>query len=137
MGGGGSTGEWRIVYGHHPYLSNGRHGNAGNYEGVSIANISGDKIKDFVEANVCGDADLYICGHDHNRQWLVSDCQGTQFVVSGAGAKTTTFEDTQPTNFQDDTLEGFVWIEIIGKEITIQFWNKEGVMEHEGGWVKP
>ena len=30
---GGSTGTWRIAYGHHPYLSNGPHGNAGMYEG--------------------------------------------------------------------------------------------------------
>ena len=26
--------QWKKSFGHHPYLSNGQHGNAGNYEGI-------------------------------------------------------------------------------------------------------
>jgi len=133
--------NWRIAYGHHPYLSNGKHYNAGSYEGYDIPVIGelwdGTDIKNFMEDNVCGQADLYLCGHDHNRQWHETTCNGTVLMVSGAGAKTTDFEHDQPTYFEDDTLEGFVWIEIIGDEMTVQWWNKNGVMEYEGYQTRP
>ena len=29
-----STGAWKIAYGHHPFISNGQHGNAGAYDGI-------------------------------------------------------------------------------------------------------
>ena len=29
-----SVNEWTIAFGHHPYISNGQHGNAGTYEGL-------------------------------------------------------------------------------------------------------
>ena len=45
---------------------------------------------------VCGDIDVYFSGHDHNRQWLEPTC-GTDFIVSGAGAKTTDLENARNT----------------------------------------
>ena len=89
-----STNEamWTVAFGHHPYVSNGRHGNAGSYEGLPfIPIVSGDSIKDFFDAQICGKVDVYISGHDHNRQWLQPTC-GTEFIVSGAAAKLTDLE---------------------------------------------
>ena len=125
--------NWRIAYGHHPYLSNGPHGNAGMYEGLPfVPYANGEEIKDFFDANVCGNVDLYLCGHDHSRQWLTDTCDGTAFMVSGAGAKTTEIEGNNPVYFQDADTEGFAWIEIVGDTMTVQWWDKTGAMNYEG-----
>ncbi len=131
-----STGSWRVAYGHHPYLSNGQHGNAGNYEGVSwepTGLVNGENVQGFMEDHVCGQVDLYLCGHDHNRQWLVPTC-GTEFVVVGSASKTTDLvgRDNNPTIWEDDTREGFAWIELDGDTMTIAFYDLNGQLDHEG-----
>ena len=134
---GASTGLWRIAYGHHPYLSNGPHGNAGTYEGVpGVPYVSGGEIKDFLEANVCGEADLYIDGHDHSRQILVDTCDGTRLIVSGAGAKTSDIEGTNPVEYEDADTPGFFFFEIDGNTITVQAWDETGAMNYETLFTK-
>ena len=69
-----SSAKWKIVFAHHPYKSNGEHGNAGTYDGlpfVPIANGAG--VKTFHEERVCGRADVLMTGHDHSIQWLRGD----------------------------------------------------------------
>jgi len=79
---------------------------------------------------VCGQMDLYLCGHDHNRQWLESTC-GTEFIVSGAGSKTTSLEGRgNKTYFEDDSSEGFVWIEIRNKTLTGEIYDKSGNLDY-------
>ena len=126
---------WRIVYGHHPYLSNGLHGNAGAYDGFPPElDLSGVHLKGLFEEHICGSADLYLCGHDHDREWLEARCEGTRFVVSGAGAKLRPFRGSQPSHWGDDQIEGFTWFEIDDDELSLQFWNRKGEMEYENGW---
>ncbi len=123
-----STAEWKIVFGHHTYISNGRHGNAGNYEGCPFCGfISGVNVKSFVEGAVCGQADYYFSGHDHDMQWLEPAC-GTGFIVSGAGSKTRTLvrRDANPTFFEEDGVEGFLWVEIRDNTLTGEFYDKFG-----------
>jgi tartrate-resistant acid phosphatase type 5 len=125
-----STADWKIVIGHHPYLSNGQHGNAGNYEGCAWfcpEIVSGTKLRRLVESAVCGQAAVYISGHDHNMQWLAPSC-GTEFIVSGAGASTEglVHRDATPTLFESDAAPGFLWIEIDGKRLTGAFYDKDG-----------
>lgn len=121
-----------VMFGHHPYISNGRHGNAGAYEGIPfIPIVSGESVRDFFDDHVCGNALLYYSGHDHNRQLLEPTC-GTEFIVSGAGAKTTDLEGRgNVTFFEDDTIEGFVWTEIRGNQVTVAFYDKNQVLEYE------
>ncbi|MCP4869488.1 MAG: hypothetical protein GY898_12305 [Proteobacteria bacterium] len=129
--------RWRIAYGHHPYLSNGRHGNAGAFDGFgSEITISGQPFKERFEERLCGNLDLYLCGHDHDRQWLEPTCEGTQFIVSGAGAKLRDFRGDQPMHWGDDQDEGFLWIEIDDDTLTLQFWDRYGEMNYEGGWTR-
>jgi hypothetical protein len=118
---------WRIGFGHHPYISNGRHGNAGEYEGfANIPVVSGEDVQDFMEDYLCGKVDVYLSGHDHNRQWLQPTC-GTEFIVSGAAAKTTDLEGRGSATFwEDDSMEGFVWIELADNQLTGVFYDKNG-----------
>lgn len=127
---------WVIAFGHHPYRSNGRHGNAGNYEGLSFdptGIISGSRVRDFFEDELCGRIDVFFAGHDHNRQWLQPVC-GVELIVSGAGAKTTELlgRDNNPTRFEDDSTEGFFWIEIADDTMTVEIWDRAGNLNHSG-----
>lgn len=133
-----SAGAWRIAFGHHTDLSNGKHGNAGNYEGLPFVPIvNGAAVQRFTEDHLCGNVDMYLCAHDHNRQWLEPTC-GTEFIVSGAAAKTTDFEhiDGNPTFWEDDDNAGFVWIELAGDVMTVAFYDLNGTLEYTGSVTK-
>ncbi len=122
----GTSSQYTVAFGHHPYISNGRHGNAGNYEGLGFVPIvNGEHIEEFFDEEVCGKVTMYFSGHDHNRQWHQQNC-GTEYIVSGAAAKTTDFEnrDDNPTPYyQDDQIPGFAWVEIDGSTMTVAFYD--------------
>ncbi len=121
-----STATWKIAFGHHPYLSNGPHGNAGEYEGLPFVPIAnGANFKDIMDDVVCGNADVYICGHDHDMQWLQGQCNGTELIVSGAGAASTELEGDNPTYFESEAL-GFLYVVIDGNTFTGQFIGTDG-----------
>ncbi len=122
-----------IGLGHHPYLSNGRHGNAGNYDGVSgVAPLDGSQIKTFFDDRLCGAFDLYLAGHDHSRQWLEDDFCGAELIVSGAGGSGTTglVEDRNPYRFQSNTL-GLIHLTIEKSVVTGRFFDETGTLDFE------
>ncbi|HVK73973.1 MAG TPA: metallophosphoesterase [Kofleriaceae bacterium] len=141
--------DWKIVAGHHPYRSNGTHGNAGDYDAPEIAGIpipnplpivGGGEIKTFFDEVVCGTVDLAFAGHDHNRQWLDESerCGGTELIVSGAGAKLTEYRDRgNRTHFMNHDEEGFLFVEVVGKRLTGRFYGKDGGMDFERTLTKP
>jgi tartrate-resistant acid phosphatase type 5 len=116
-----SDARWKLVFGHHPYISNGRHGNA-----------TAPGLLELIEGSVCGKAQVYFSGHDHTREWLEPTC-GTSFIVSGAGGRHL-YElrgEEQPARFQDDSEFGFLWVEIAGDTLTGVFYDAEGDADHE------
>lgn len=127
--------RWKIAFGHHPYISNGKHGNAGNYENIpdlgSLSDIPrGKHVQDFMRDNVCGKFDVYLSGHDHSRQDLHATC-GTEFLISGAGAKTTeVVPGRNPSYFQADTT-GFLIVEATSRTMRFAFYDRNGTLEHE------
>lgn len=127
-----SSATWHIAFGHHPYISNGPHGNAGTYEGhANIPIASGKSVKRFMDDAICGQMHLYLSGHDHNRQWLQDQC-GTAFIVSGAAAKTRGLVGRgTPTHYEDDTKAGFLWVEIDGDILRGVFYDQEGSVDFE------
>jgi hypothetical protein len=138
---------WVLAAGHHPYLSNGAHGNAGDYgmiEGLDIVvpidEIDGDKVRDFFDDNVCGNVDVYLSGHDHNRQWIDAPdaCGGTELLVNGASGKFKPFADAErnPTLWQDDATEGFLHVVIDGDTFTGRFIDKDGTVAFENTLTK-
>jgi len=139
-----SSADWIITLGHHPYLSNGAHGNAGTYESIEVGGtdipipvpiLDGANVQSFFDANICGTADVSLSGHDHNRQWInePTACGGTELIVSGAGAKVKDFDDTtrNATHFQDAVVEGFMYVIIDGDNFTGRWVNRMGVNEYE------
>jgi hypothetical protein len=122
----GSSALWKIALGHHTYRSNGPHGNAGGYDGLLSSNpAAGQGVKDFIEDHVCGKADLYISAYDRSLQWPSQTCMGTELIVSGSGAGTTTLTGSNATHFESAAL-GFVYIAIQDRRLTAELVDVNG-----------
>lgn len=121
-----STAKWKIAVGHHPYLSNGPHGNAGSYEDQPLIPIvNGAGVKEFMEDIVCGRADVYLAAHDDSLQWLQPTCNGTELIVSGTGASSTDLLPRNAVHFQSLAL-GFVYVVIQDSTLTAEFIDRDG-----------
>ena len=130
--------DWVFVAGHHPYRSNGTHGNAGTYDAPEIGGIelpnplpiqNGTAMKEFFDDHVCGLGQVYFSGHDHSRQWINEPTAlcGTQMIVSGAGATTTDIIDRGNETFYEDASEpGFMYVTVDGDTFTGEFYDKGG-----------
>ena len=117
------------MFGHHPYISNGKHGNAGVYDGSNIGIQAGVPVKEFFETAICNSGvDVYLAGHEHTRQWLEPQC-GVEFIVSGAAAKTEPLEGYNPTFFETDQLRGFLLVEIDGNSFAGSFYDENAELE--------
>lgn len=126
-----SKAPWKIVTGHHPLLSNGKHGNAGEYDRVPVGlPASGVPVKRFLEAHVCGRADLFIAGHDHNLQDLVSPCPPTEMVISGAGANTTKLIGSNPVHFESSS-SGFLLVTATASALQLEFFDQDAKLLHQ------
>jgi tartrate-resistant acid phosphatase type 5 len=127
-----SDARWKIVFGHHPYISNGEHGNAGNYDCGGLDPYKGEPLRELVEESVCGKAQVYFAGHDHHREWLEPTC-GTTFIISGAAAKLRGLRNCEgtPTRYQDAAKRGFLWVEIAGDVLTGVFYDDEARIDYQ------
>lgn len=133
-----SKAKWKVAVGHHPYISNGKHGNAGNYDGVPFPPYSGSVVKKFVEKFLCGKVDIYISGHDHNLQTLPGrgSCSKTLFVVSGTGAsEDKKLGNRNPSYYQSATL-GFTSLKFTSDKIAVSHHNVEGQVLHTYDYKK-
>ena len=134
-----SKAPWKIAFGHHPYVSNGSHGNAGNYDSLIG---QGKYFKEMTEENVCGNADAMIMGHTHALQWIKEkeSCPGTFHIISGAGAKTKDFLTGNNLNevyWQQDDILGFFHIEIQGDEFRGTAYTVDPVSgEHKAAYTR-
>jgi predicted phosphodiesterase len=120
---------WVLSAGHHTYVSNGDHGNAGAYAYFDFD--PGTEIKQFFETNLCGQIDVVMTGHDHNRQWLDPTlCAGTDVIVSGAGAKPRGLPGKNPVRWQSEAL-GFLYVVADDTTFTGQFIGADGSVDFE------
>ena len=119
-----SDAPFKIWLGHHPYWSNGAHGNAGDFEdgGISLWRAGG--FAQLVKQHVLGEADLMLSGHDHNLQAFSDpDLRGTALVVSGAGAKSTALGRKERRNaelYAEDNVLGLTLIEATSQRLTVE-----------------
>ena len=122
-----SKAKWKIAFSHHPYLSNGLHGNAGNFDGIPAGlpiTSGGQPWKDMLDATVCAQgADLMIVGHDHDLEHLkpVESCGKTHFIVSGAAEGPRPFGDANrnAAYWQQDLALGFFLIRLDDASYTV------------------
>ncbi|WP_028479754.1 metallophosphoesterase [Nocardia sp. CNY236] len=123
-----STATWKIACTHHPYSSNGPHGDAGHYDGVPIAPINGVHVKSFIEDHVAGRCQFILSGHDHSLQVLepTTASKGTRQIVSGAAAKTVgsearNTEDASNTALYENYHElGFMVLDLTANAVDLR-----------------
>lgn len=123
-----SRAPWKIAFAHHPYISNGLHGNAGDFDGTGNLSTlplttSGKPWLDFHNESTCKlGVDFYMFGHDHDLEWLepVERCGKTQFVLSGTSEQPRAFGDAKrnKTYFQKDNVLAFFWFEFKADRMT-------------------
>ena len=119
-----SDAPWVLALGHHPYRSNGGHGNAGDYNtlldiSVPIDALDGEEVEDFMEEQVCGNVDMLLSAHDHLRQWLDPS------LCAGAEVKAIDDPARNPALFQDGTSPGFLYVVADETSLTGRFIDAE------------
>lgn len=114
--------KWFMVIGHHPYLSNGKHGNAGNYERLPFPYfVSGKYVKKFIERYICGKADFYLSGHEHSLQVIdgnIANCD-TQLIVSGSGASASKLFERNKVEFEK-SIPGYFHLLMTRESVTVK-----------------
>lgn len=127
-----SDADWKIAFAHHPYRSNGVHGDAGTFDGTPGR---GAAYEAMLEEAMCPEADVFFAGHDHDLQWLepAASCPGVELIVSGAAAKTRgQGSGTQhPAHFERYDTNGFLWVEIDGDRFTGVFYDDAATQLYE------
>lgn len=121
-----SKAKWKIAFAHHPYVSNGLHGNAGSFDGTSPllpGTINGKPWLDFHNDSSCAlGLDFFMFGHDHDIEWLkpVPGCGKTQFILSGTSEQPRAFGDAarNPSYYQKDNVLAFFWFEFRENDMT-------------------
>ena len=121
-----SKADWKIVYGHHPWKSIGGHGDADD-----------DLEWFFRDLYTISPFDLYMGGHDHNKQLIMMDIMNNQLplIVCGTGGKV--YDDVNDLDCLDEksSLEffsnnlGYAFIRAFKKKLDITFLNEENVQE--------
>jgi hypothetical protein len=110
--------KWKVVLGHHPRFTSGAH---------QSDNETLDDLYDLFadQQDVYCAADLYIAGHDHDREVIDAgqdpECPQTAFLISGAGARIrdSPFAPVSHSLFYDDVAVGFALLEITSSALEI------------------
>ncbi len=106
---------WVVAVGHHPLRTSGQHGDP-----------VGDKLL-WLRKRLCGKVDIYIAGHDHNKELLAPEC-GVHQVVSGAGGQLRPIEPKSGSIWAASTL-GWAWLVAKGETMELSFVDEKGEVE--------
>jgi tartrate-resistant acid phosphatase type 5 len=101
-----STARWNLVIGHKPIHSYGFHGDT-------------DFMVKKVLPILCGRADLYLSGHEHNEQVLKADC-GLPLVIPGSTAMPRPIKTKGPRTLYVNDEPGFAYLIVKDNGITVQ-----------------
>lgn len=133
-----STASWKLVLGHYPLFSNGRHGDAGRYDNSPFSYMNGTAVRDLYRL-ACGKADLILSGHVHALELFApqAECPGTWQLVSGAAGESGGPQVGQrAAAFGAFGQPGFAWLAITPATLNVRFYtaNAQGqptlVFEH-------
>ncbi len=126
-----STATWKLVFDHFPRYTSGGHSidmDALNF----LSGLSGPDLYELEQAIYC-DADVFLSGHDHDREFMSagqdSTCPNTSFIVTGAGAKVNTSGNAGQPNqtYFNNTIPGFFYLIFEGDRITVESYDKVNI----------
>jgi hypothetical protein len=105
--------NWKIVIGHHPVYSVGKHGNT--LELIQRFRPLLDQTR----------SDFYIAGHDHSLQDILMPDDPVHYLVSGAGAENTYVHPNDHSLFARAT-PGFLVMTLYPHRANFYFYNQRG-----------
>ncbi len=108
-----SNAKWKVVAGHHPVYSGGEHGNTPELI---------EQIEPVLEKN---NVQLYLCGHDHDMQYLKKEGYSLNYFVAGTGSKLRLTGKTEYTVYSASE-NGFLAVTITNSNITASFIGLDG-----------
>jgi acid phosphatase len=108
-----STAQWKIVIGHHPIYSGGKHGD------------TPDLVKKVLPLLHQYQVPIYFNGHDHDLQHLITG--DINLVCTGAGSKVRATVDTRNTKFAQ-AIPGFVSVSLRPAKMDIRMIDNHGAM---------
>ena len=108
-----STAMWKIVIGHHPVFSGGRHKNT---EALLV------HVKPLL--NRYG-VQVYLNGHNHNLEHVV--VEGTHYLTSGAGSRPKGAKIIEGTRFLVADRLGFMTARLAPAAMEIEFIDEQGI----------
>ncbi len=118
--------EWRVVFGHHPVISHGKHGDS-------------DDLVDRVETMLAQHhVDLYLAGHDHSLE-LMTPMDGVRYVTAGGGSGTDNADEMEwnhPSTEYAATRGGFVAVRVSRHEMLVEFVRPDGETQYATSWRK-
>jgi hypothetical protein len=112
----------KLVMGHHPRFTSGFH-QADNETLDDLYSLFGDQQEVYCAA------DLYIAGHDHDREVIDAGqdpaCPQVHFLISGAGARTrpSPFEPVSHSLYYDEVTIGFALLQITRSSLIIEIYD--------------
>ena len=115
--------RWVVAFGHHPRLSDSRHGDA---SGVQAA---------WLDRVLCHRVDLLVSGHDHVLEVLKPRCGFHQIVTGGGGAGLYDLQPTQQGGFEARSF-GFVHVDATATTLQAQFVDDNGKALCDTSWRK-
>ncbi len=114
---------WVIAFGHHPRLSDSRHGDA-----------DGD-LAEWLDRVLCHRVDLLVSGHDHALEVMKPRCGVHQLVTGGGGAGLYDINPSDKSTFLAHSF-GFLYLETEGATLRAHFLDDAGKPLCETAWRK-
>ncbi|MCX6157303.1 MAG: tartrate-resistant acid phosphatase type 5 family protein [Ignavibacteriota bacterium] len=103
--------DWKVVIGHHPVLSGGKHKGAKELQ---------EHLKPLLEKY---GVNMYICGHDHDIQYLKEN--NVNYFVSGAGSELYETGSIEQSVFYQ-SINAFLSVKIYRDRALLKFINVNG-----------
>ena len=100
-----STAPWKIVLGHHPVYSSGKHGNHPRLQETLCPLFKKYAVQ------------LYCCGHDHHYE-RTYPIEGTTYLIAGGGSETRSVGSSSWTAYAQKVLS-FASVEVSDEALVI------------------
>jgi hypothetical protein len=124
-----SPAVWKLAFAHHPRFTSGDH--QGDNELLDIlTGFSDPSMFELMEGIYCN-ADIYLSGHDHNREFIAKgtdgSCPNTAFIISGAGAKVreSSFSAVGGSMYYNESIEGFIYLVMTPTTLSIESYDMD------------
>lgn len=118
----GSDAPWKIVYGHHPIFSSGKHGNHPRLQETLCPLFKQYGVQ------------LYCCGHDHHYE-RTHDIDGTTYLIAGGGSETRPVGQSSWTAYAEKVLS-FASVEVSDAALVITGFDSQSQVIDQGRIVR-